>query len=223
MAAMIARFGMRDRNGGKLRTMGLRGIRDEFVSKAAAYRVGAVIALALLWCGSALAAEPRVLLLRGWFGVFSTGLDGLADELKKKGINAEVEGHLYWSTAVSAILRERASGTIRPLVLVGHSQGANNVIDMARSLDEHKIPVDLLVTLAPFLQYPVPANVLRAVNFYQSGGWGAPLSGDSGFHGKILNVDMADDPTILHISIDKSERVQAQILREIAGLPQPKQ
>ena len=220
---MIARFGMRDRNGGKLRTMGLRGIRDEFVSKAAAYRVGAVIALALLWCGSALAAEPRVLLLRGWFGVFSTGLDGLADELKKKGINAEVEGHLYWSTAVSAILRERASGTIRPLVLVGHSQGANNVIDMARSLDEHKIPVDLLVTLAPFLQYPVPANVLRAVNFYQSGGWGAPLSGDSGFHGKILNVDMADDPTILHISIDKSERVQAQILREIAGLPQPKQ
>jgi hypothetical protein len=223
MAAMIARFGMRDRNGGKLRTMGLRGIRDEFVSKAAAYRVGAVIALALLWCGSALAAEPRVLLLRGWFGVFSTGLDGLADELKKKGINAEVEGHLYWSTAVSAILRERASGTIRPLVLVGHSQGANNVIDMARSLDEHKVPVDLLVTLAPFLQYPVPANVLRAVNFYQSGGWGAPLSGDSGFHGKILNVDMADDPTILHISIDKSERVQAQILREIAGLPQPKQ
>ncbi len=220
---MIARFGMRDRNGGKLRTMGLRGIRDEFVSKAAAYRVGAVIALALLWCGSALAAEPRVLLLRGWFGVFSTGLDGLADELKKKGINAEVEGHLYWSTAVSAILRERASGTIRPLVLVGHSQGANNVIDMARSLDEHKVPVDLLVTLAPFLQYPVPANVLRAVNFYQSGGWGAPLSGDSGFHGKILNVDMADDPTILHISIDKSERVQAQILREIAGLPQPKQ
>jgi hypothetical protein len=106
---------------------------------------------------------------------------------------------------------------------VGHSQGANNVIDMARSLDEHKVPVDLLVTLAPFLQYPVPANVLRAVNFYQSGGWGAPLSGDSGFHGKILNVDMADDPTILHISIDKSERVQAQILREIAGLPQPKQ
>ena len=36
-----------------------------------------------------------------------------------------------------------------PLVLVGHSQGANNVIDMARLLERENIPVDLLVTLAP--------------------------------------------------------------------------
>ncbi len=34
---------------------------------------GAIIALALLWASSAHATEPRVLLMRGWFGVFSTG------------------------------------------------------------------------------------------------------------------------------------------------------
>jgi pimeloyl-ACP methyl ester carboxylesterase len=220
---MIAQFGKRDRSAAKLRTVRVPATRDQFVSKAATWWVGTVIAVTLLWCGCALAAEPRVILLRGWFGVFSTGLDGLADELKNTGINAEVEGHLYWSTAVSDILRERAAGKIRPLVLVGHSQGANNVIDMARSLDEHKIPVDLLVTLAPFLQHPVPANVARAVNYYQSPGWGAPLSGDNNFHGKLLNVDVADDPTILHISIDKSARIHAEILREIAALAQAKQ
>jgi hypothetical protein len=179
--------------------------------------------VALLWCDCARAAEPRVLLLRGWFGVFSTGLDSLADELKSKGINAEVEGHLYWSTAVAEILKERAAGKTRPIVLIGHSQGANNVIDIARSLEERKIPVDLLVTLAPFMQYPIPANVVRAINYYQAPGWGAPLSGDSGFHGKLSNVDLAGDPSIFHITIDKSARIHADLVREITALAQAKQ
>jgi hypothetical protein len=39
------------------------------------------IAIALLW-SSASKAETRVYLLRGWFGVFSTGLDSLAAELR---------------------------------------------------------------------------------------------------------------------------------------------
>jgi hypothetical protein len=181
------------------------------------------MAVALLWCNCALAAEPRVLLLRGWFGVFSTGLDNLGDELKSKGINAEVAGHLYWSTAVAEILKERAAGKNRPIVLIGHSQGANNVIDIARALEEKKIPVDLLVTLAPFMQYPIPANVVRAINYYQAPGWGAPLSGDSGFHGKLSNVDVAGDPSIFHITIDKSARIHADILREITALAQAKQ
>jgi hypothetical protein len=175
------------------------------------------------WCSCALAAEPRVLLLRGWFGVFSTGLDSLADELKAQGINAEVAGHLHWATAVSDILRERAAGKTGPLVLVGHSQGANNVIDVARSLEAHNVPVDLLVTLAPFMQDPVPANVARAINYYQSSGWGSPIAPDRGFHGKLANIDVGDDLTIFHISIDKSARIHADIAREIAALSQAKE
>jgi hypothetical protein len=48
------------------------------------------IAIALLW-SSATKAETRVYLLRGWFGVFSTGLDSLAEELRSKGIKATDE------------------------------------------------------------------------------------------------------------------------------------
>src|ERR1700694_737562 len=146
---MIALAGRGDRSGRKLRAMRVRDARDQFRSRVGARGVGAVMAIALLCCHCALAAEPRVLLLRGWFGVFSTGLDSLADELKAQGINAEVAGHLHWATAVSDILPERAAGKTGPLVLVGHSQGANNVIDVARSLEAHNVPVDLLVTLAP--------------------------------------------------------------------------
>jgi pimeloyl-ACP methyl ester carboxylesterase len=214
---------IRTKGPGRLWAVRGRDARNQFGSKGGAWWVGAVTAVALLWCDHALAAEPRVLLLRGWFGVFSTGLDSLADELKSKGINAEVAGHLYWSTAVSDILRERAAGKVRPIVLIGHSQGANNVIEIARALQEKKVAVDLLVTLAPFMQYPIPANVVRAINYYQAPGWGAPLSADTGFHGKLSNIDVAEDPSIFHITIDKSARIHADILREVTALSQARQ
>ena len=159
--------------------MRMRDARHPIGVIAGASWLGAAMALALLWSGTAFAAQPKVVLLRGWFGVFSTGLDSLADELKAKGVHAQVAGHLSWKTVVSDILRERAAGKTGPLVLMGHSQGANNVIDMARALAAHNVRVDLLVTLVPLMQNPVPANVMRAINYYQSPGiWGSPLAVD---------------------------------------------
>jgi hypothetical protein len=219
VAEMIARIGRGHR--GTVEPGRAQNERNAFRSKFGARCLAVVIAL--LWCNCALAAEPRVLLLRGWFGVFSTGMDSLANELKAKGIKVEVASHLYWSTALKDIVKERAAGNTGPLVLVGHSQGANNVIDMARSLEARKIPVDLLVTLAPFMQDPLPSNVVRAVNYYQSPGWGAPLTVDRGFHGKLSNINVADDWTIAHISIDKSTKIHADIAREIAAVLQAKE
>ena len=65
-------------------------------------------------------AEPRVILLRGWFGVFSTGLDSLTERLRARGINAELSRHLSWYAVVSGVLQERAAGKTGQLVLVGH-------------------------------------------------------------------------------------------------------
>ena len=47
-------------------------------------------------CSFAQAAETRVYLLRGWFGVFSTGMDELAATLNAQGAKAEATGHLSW-------------------------------------------------------------------------------------------------------------------------------
>ena len=187
---------------------------------ASASWVHAIITLALLWSTSAFAGQPKVVLLRGWFNVFSTGLDNLADELKAKGIDAQVAGHYSWDTIVFDIVRERAAGKTGPLVLVGHSQGANNLISMAQTLAQYNISVDLLVTLAPFMQSTVPANVLRAINYYQSPGWGSRLTADPEFHGKLANIDVTNDPTIFHINIDKSVRIHTDISREILALSQ---
>ena len=106
-------------------------------------------------------------------------------------------------------------------MLIGHSQGANNVIDMARVLEAKNVPVALLITLAPFKQDPVPGNVARAINYYQSGGWGDPITAAAGFKGKLSNIDVKDDATVTHINIDKSDRVRADISREIAAIPKP--
>jgi hypothetical protein len=126
----------------------------------------------LLWCDGALAAETRAILLRGYLGLFSDGLDRLAQELRARGINAEVRKHLYWTTTVSDILRERTAGKVGALILMGHSQGGNDAIEIARALEISYVPVDLLVTFDPYQQKPVPANVARAINYYQRGGDG---------------------------------------------------
>jgi hypothetical protein len=177
------------------------------------------IAIALLW-SSATKAETHVYLLRGWFGVFSTGLDKLAEELRSKRIKAEAVGHLAWKSTVSEIVKYHSADKSGSLVLVGHSQGANNVIEMARLLEKEKIPVDLLVTLAPLMHDPVPGNVVRAINYYHSPGWGAAVVADAGFHGKLSNINLGGDLGISHIAMDKSPKIQAEIERAILTVPQ---
>ncbi|MGA8159143.1 MAG: hypothetical protein WB822_23655 [Rhodoplanes sp.] len=193
-------------------------VRNQRGAKHAA--LGALcVALGLLW-SSAVRAETRVYLLRGWFGVFSTGLDSIADDLNRKGIKAEAIGHLTWESTVSEIVKAHAASVNDHLVLVGHSQGANNVIDMARLLEKEKIPVDLLVTLAPLMQDPVPRNVMRAINYYHSPGWGAPVTADPGYHGKLSNVNLGGDIGISHITMDKNSRIQGEIERAILAVAQ---
>src|SRR6516162_7444108 len=179
------------------------------------------IAVALLW-SSATKAETRVYLLRGWFGVFSTGLDSLAAELRNKGIKAETVGHLAWKTTVSNIIKDHAVGKGGPLVLVGHSQGANNVIDIARLLQRENIAVDLVITLAPAGQDPIPGNVVRAINYYNSPGWGAPVTADASYRGKLTNINLGGDIGIYHMAIDKSPKIQGEIERAILAVSQTK-
>jgi hypothetical protein len=179
---------------------------------------GAFALTLALFASSAAKAETRVYLLRGWFGVFSTGLDSLSADLRSRGIKAETVGHLAWKSTVASIIKAHQAGKLGALVLVGHSQGANNVIDMARLLEKEKIQVDLVVTLAPLLQDPIPGNVVRAINYYHSPGWGAPVFADAGYHGKLSNINLGGDLGLSHMAMDKSPQLQAEIARAILAV-----
>jgi hypothetical protein len=183
-------------------------------------RIGLVAALALGWCSDAFAAENRVILLRGYLGLFSNGLDALADELKAKGFDVEVRKHLYWTDVVNDILRDRAAGKIGTLTFVGHSQGGNDAIEIATALQASRVPVDLIVTLTPVYPKPVPANVARAIDYYQAGGWGSPLTPGQGFRGALANHDVAADQNISHFNIAENPRIRAEVVREIEAVPQ---
>src|SRR5437660_11865328 len=86
-----------------------------WASESAAVLGVLCISVAMLW-SSAVKAETRVCLLLGWFGVFSTGLDSLAEELRSKGVKAETVGHLAWRSTVSNIIKDHAAGKSGPLV-----------------------------------------------------------------------------------------------------------
>ena len=182
--------------------------------------IALVAALALAWCHHAFAAENRVILLRGYLGLFSSGLDELADELKAKGFDVEVRQHLYWTDVVNDILRDRATGKIGTLTFVGHSQGGNDAIEIATALSVSHVPVDLIVTLAPVYPKPVPANVARAINYYQAGGWGSPLTPGQAFRGALANHNLASDQSLSHFNIAENPRIRAEVVREIEAVPQ---
>jgi hypothetical protein len=180
---------------------------------------GLFTVLLLLCCPDACAAQNRVILLRGYLGLFSNGLDELADELKTKGFDVEVRGHLYWTDVVNDLLRDRAAGKIGTLIFVGHSQGGNDAIEIATALQVSHVGVDLIVTLAPVYPKPVPANVARAIDYYQAGGWGSPLMPGQGFRGMLTNHNVASDQSISHFNMAENPRIRAEVIREIEAVP----
>lgn len=169
--------------------------------------------------------RPEVYLLRGLFNVFSLGMDDLAQKLQAQGFPAAVYNHTAWSALADSIIAARAAGDNRPIVLVGHSLGGDDVIKLADRLNQAGIPVDLLAPVDPVSPGLVPPNVRRVVNYFQSNnGWGQAVQPGDGFKGALVNADLEtnrrdlSDPGTGHITIDKGDKVHADILREVMGI-----
>ena len=168
--------------------------------------------------GEPRAGATHVYLLRGLFNVFSTGMDDLAAKLNRRGVRASVYNHTEHPGLVAAIAARHRAGRGERVVIVGHSLGANDAVRMAAMLGEHKINVPLVITYDPTATMLVSGNVSRVVNFYQSNnGWGARVAPGRGFHGSLSNIDLARDPDLGHVSIDKSNKLHMQSIGYIGG------
>lgn len=186
----------------------------------------------------------NVYLLRGWIGVFSTGINALTEQIDDAGVRAHVYQADQWRQLASAVI-ERYSGVPaadrEPLVLVGHSYGADDAVRIARRLADAGVAVDLIVTLDPVTPPAVPANVSRVVNLYQTnGGWdalpwlrGVPLRPDPAAEASVVqNVDIrADRPDLLagdaanldHFNIEKKATIHAEVIRQVMAACPPRQ
>jgi Thioesterase domain len=159
------------------------------------------------------ASHPHVYLMRGLLNIFSLGMDQLAAQIARNGIDASVYNHSVEETVVGAIAQKYRAGDHGPYILVGHSLGADAVMLMAQQLNAQGVPVALIVPFDGTGSYAAPANVSCVVNLTQRKY--AYMQAGAGFHGRLSNVDVSSDTTIDHVTIDKSPRLQAMALKEV--------
>ncbi|MGA9088984.1 MAG: thioesterase domain-containing protein [Bradyrhizobium sp.] len=159
----------------------------------------------------------KVYLLRGLTNVLSPGLDQLADELRKKNIDATIGNHAFWESLATEAIDDCKSGRVGSIVLVGHSLGASAAISMAEQLQRAGLRVALIVTLDPVVKTAVPGNVHLLKNFYLSSGVGTRVERGGHFHGLLQNVDMGRDAELGHVSLTTAPSVQKQIMSDIVA------
>ncbi len=161
-------------------------------------------------------AAPRahVYLLRGLLNIFSLGMDTLADELNRRGVYATVDNHSDWQSLADSAAANYKAGKEGPIILIGHSLGADAVMEMAAYLGRRDVPVALVVPFDGTSAYAASANVARVLNLSQHY-W---MSRGPGFHGSLINVDLRGDPNIDHLNIDKSPRLHARVIAEVLAI-----
>jgi thioesterase domain-containing protein len=113
------------------------------------------------------ASHPHVYLMRGLLNIFSLGMDQLAAQVARNGIDASVYNHSVQETVVGAIVQKYRAGDHGPYILVGHSLGADAVMLMAQQLNAQGVPVALVVPFDGTESYTAPANVGCVVNLTQ--------------------------------------------------------
>jgi alpha-beta hydrolase superfamily lysophospholipase len=157
-------------------------------------------------------AAPQVYLMRGFLNVFSYGMDGLASELRAAGISATVSSYAEWQAVAREIAANYKAGHRGPIVLVGHSFGADAVMDMGAYLGELGVPVALIVPFDETYPHAASANVAHVLNIYKSAD--AKITRGAGFRGEITNYPVPD-AGVGHTNIDKVPRLHSMVINRI--------
>jgi pimeloyl-ACP methyl ester carboxylesterase len=172
-----------------------------------------------------------VVLIRGWRDLWSDGIDGLADELRATGIDAAVfKESQARDVGDSLVVDARAGRAAGPVILVGFSYGADDVIQIAQRLNDAGRAVDLLVLIDPVTPGPIPTSVRRCVNYYQSNGvwdtfpWlrGVPARVADGTPSeRLTNIDIRSRADLVeagtsHKTMAGNAKLHAAILAEVA-------
>ena len=159
-------------------------------------------------------ASGHIYLLRGLAGIFSTGLDDLDGKLLRRGYTATIHSHDSYNSLAAEAARLQKSGK-GPIIIIGHSLGADAAIYMAESMKAAGAPVALVVTFGPTVNLTAPSNVSRVVNYYTGN---TVVTKGPGFHGTISNINLNSASDINHLNIEKSSRLHADVMAKIQML-----
>jgi len=181
--------------------------------------IGVLAAAMMLALGSSpgmAQSRAHVYLLRGLMNIFSLGMDTLCDELNRRGVYSTVDNHADWQSLADQAAANYKAGREGPIILIGHSLGADAVMEMAAYLGTKGVPVALVVPFDGTQSFSASSNIGRVVNVTQRDY--AYMQRGPGFHGSLTNVDVSGDPNISHTTIDKSPRLHARVISEVLAV-----
>ena len=163
-------------------------------------------------------AQPRahVYLLRGLLNVFSLGMDTLSSELNARGVYATVHNHTEWQSLADSAAAKYKAGTEGPIIIIGHSLGADAVMEMSAYLGQKGVPVALAVPFDGTQSLAASSNILHVLNITQRSY--AYMRRGAGFKGTLVNFDVSSDGSIDHLNIDKSPRLHAKVIGEVLSV-----
>ena len=154
----------------------------------------------------------QVFLLKGLADVFSTGMDTLAAKLAARGVHARIANHSTSDALADEVARRYKAGGRGPIVIIGHSLGADAAVEMAQRLNEARVPVALVVGFGPTRSFDIPSNVAHTVNYYH---------GYTPWRGRVANVKLDGMSGVNHFNVDKVDRLQnetvGRVLAAIGG------
>ncbi len=171
---------------------------------------------------SRFAREGHVYCILGWLGIWSRGMDAIAQRVDSElRIQATSFGNPEWRKLVAYVRTEHQTG---------HSIGSDDQIRVAKLLNARNVSVDLLILIDPTDPSTIPPNARHCVNIFKSNPVvdyvpvfrGVKVRAADPNRTLIENIDLRaaqvgfDTKAINHFNIAKIEGVQDMILAEIA-------
>ena len=181
---------------------------------------------------SRFAREGHVYCILGWLGIWSRGMDAIAQRVDSElAVQATSLGNPEWKKLASFVRTEHEAGRWSgPLILVGHSIGSDDQIRVAKLLNAGNVSVDLLILIDPTDPPKIPPNVRHCFNIFKSHPVvdyvpvfrGVKVRAGNPNRTLIENIDLRtaqvgfDTKAIDHFNIAEIEGVQDMVLAEIA-------
>lgn len=180
----------------------------------------------------------NVYLLRGFLGIWSYGINDLGEKVQQSGVRASVFQEKQWQDVCEAITqRYRNAEAAEPLILIGHSYGADDVLKIAHLLGRQGMKVDLIITLDPVVPPKVPSNVKLVYNIYQPNLLdgipifrGVPLETETRGATNLKNINIRAERRDLllegrnhHFNIEKNPRIHDEVVKKVHEFCPPRQ
>lgn len=162
----------------------------------------------------------EIYLLRGLANVFSRGMDALGAKMVRQGLDARVYNHGAWrELALNIVERNKLKKVSYPIVIMGHSLGANASTAMANFLGRRGIKVQYVVAFDPTVTGEVGRNISRVINFYLPNENNSNIIVKSrGFKGTLKNINVRGVRGLKHTTVEKDAKFHSQVIQRTLKL-----